>query len=166
MAGGAWPTLAGGRGAWPGQGQCGQEACGRPPHPVSSLLAPLPGRLWLRAARVCPAFRLPPRPAFQRWGHGGFCLFFYLFRVRVSVGGRAPALVHVRRSEDNLWEFVFSFHHVGSSNRTQIECPGSPSWLPPVQQGYEKVKTAVTSVETFTHFKFPPQKPQRQKKGV
>lgn len=61
-------------------------------------------------------------------------LFFYLFRV------------HVRRSEDNLWEFLFSFHHVGPSNRTQIERPGSPSWpTSSCPAGLKKgVKTAVT----------------------
>lgn len=72
-------NLAGG--AWPGRGQCGQEACGRAPHPVSSLLAPLPGRLWAEGGPSLPSLPspAPPRPAFQRWGHGGFLCVCYFF---------------------------------------------------------------------------------------
>lgn len=32
----------------------------------------------------------------------------------------ACSVVHMWRSGDNLWEFVFSFHRVGSRNPTQI----------------------------------------------
>lgn len=70
-------------------------------------------------------------------------------------------MVHVRRSEDNLWEFVFSFHHVGSSNRTRIECPGSPSWLTSFLSSrvMKNSQAAVTGVRySRTPSPLPPQK--------
>lgn len=76
-------------------------------------------------------------------------------------------MVHVRRSEDNLWEFVFSFHHVGSSNRTRIECPGSPSWLTSflssrVMKNSQAAVTGVRYSRTPSPLRPPPKKPQRQ----
>lgn len=67
--------------------------------PPSLLLARPTARKAVGRGRPESAQPSVSRPAFQRWGHGGFLwvcvLFFYLFRV------------HVRRSEDNLWEFLF-----------------------------------------------------------
>lgn len=37
----------------------------------------------------------------------------------------AYATVHMWRSEDSLWESVFSFHHTGPQNQTQAASPGS-----------------------------------------
>lgn len=42
-----------------------------------------PVSAWLSASRPVPG---RPRPAFQRWGHRGVCVFFYLFKVCVYVG--------------------------------------------------------------------------------
>lgn len=70
-------------------------------------------------------------------------------------------MVHVRRSEDDLWEFLFSFHHVDSSNRTQNECPGSPSWLTSFLSSrvMKNSQTAVTGVRhSRTSTPLPPKK--------
>lgn len=77
-----WPEAAG-----RGQGQRGQEASGRPPHPVSSLLAPLPGRLSAEGRPNLPSLPSPAPPRIPEVGAWCFLCIFYLFSVRVSVGG-------------------------------------------------------------------------------
>lgn len=73
-------------------------------------------------------------------------------------------MVHVRRSEDNLWEFVFSFHHVGSSNRTRIECPGSPSWLTSFLSS-RVMKNSQAAVTGVRYSRTPSPLPKRKKKN-
>lgn len=106
-----------GRRIWPeGRGQ-GAANAGRRPAGARPTARKAVGRGRPESAQPSVSRPAPPRipEVGARWLF--VCvLFFYLFRV------------HVRRSEDNLWEFLFSFHHVGPSNRTQIERPGSPSW--------------------------------------
>lgn len=72
-------------------------------------------------------------------------------------------MVHVRRSEGNLWEFVFSFHHVGSSNRTRIECPGSPSWLSSFLSS-RVMKNSQAAVTGVRYSRTPSPLPKRKKK--
>ena len=46
-------------------------------------------------------------------------VLFYILKCRVCVLAHCT-MVHVWRSEDNLWESVFSFAHVGPVTRTWI----------------------------------------------
>lgn len=88
----------------------------RPPHPAPSSWAPLPGRLQAEGGPYLPSL---PSPALPRIPAEG-ALYSFIYLECVYMWGRARAMERVR-SEDNLRESVFSFHHVGSGNRTQID---------------------------------------------
>lgn len=55
-----------------------------------------------------------------------FKLFVRLLCVCVSACVRAYAKVYLWELEDNLWEFIFSFHWVKPKDPTQGHC--APAW--------------------------------------
>lgn len=68
----------------------------------------------------------------------------------------------MRRSEDNLWEFVFSFLTWALAIELRSSAQAVPLGFFLSSRVMKNSQNGSHKCETFTHFKSPPQKPQRQ----
>lgn len=127
---------------------------GRPVAAQPSVSRPAPGR---------------SRPAFQRWGHRGARVFFYLLRVCVHVGASScRGTCEVRGQRARVGVRFPSITWVLAAELRSTRCPAPRQSLRANLLLPSKVlKSSPRCGGTITPFESPPQKPQRQnRKGV